>query len=65
VQDRGKFPREVHGVVDPRVHDLSPDRTVNVPGIAQEERAPAAEPVRDPMVDVISREPVHPFDVDP
>src|SRR5262245_13213170 len=65
VQDCGKLPREVHGIADAGIHALPADWTMNVGGVAQQECAPAAEPVGDSMVHAIGREPVHALDVDP
>ena len=38
---------------------------MNVGGIAEQERATLAEPIGDPMVHVVGREPVHALDPDP
>ena len=64
VHDGGELPGEVHGVADAGVHALSADRTVDVRGVAEQERAALAEPIGDPMVHAVGREPVHALDVD-
>ena len=64
VQDRGELPREVRGVADPGVHALSADRTVNVRRVTGYECMPSSKMIRDAMVHVIGREPVHVPDVD-
>ena len=43
---------------------LSTHGTVDVRGVAEQERAALPEPIGDPMVHVIGREPVHALDVD-
>src|SRR4029453_7514789 len=64
LQGRSKFPGKIHGVADAGVHTLPADRTVDMCGVTEQERASAAEPVGDSMLYVIRREPVHAFDVD-
>jgi hypothetical protein len=63
-QDGGEFPGEVHRITDAGVHALSTHGTVDVRGVADQERATLAEMIGDPMVHVIGREPVHALDVD-
>src|SRR5439155_19496445 len=60
-----QFPREIHGVADPRIHALPADGTVDVRGVADEKRPTGTETVGDAMMHAIRREPVHPRDVNP
>src|SRR5206468_9221799 len=62
VQNRGELPGEIHGVADAGIHALTTHWTVNVGGVAEQERATLAEPIGDPMVHVVGREPVHALD---
>ena len=64
MQDGGEFPGEVHRVADAGVHALSTHGTVDVRGVAEQERATFAEMIGDPMVHAVGREPVHALDVD-
>jgi hypothetical protein len=64
VQDRGKFPRQVYGISNARIHALSTDGTVNVCSVAEQKLATFPEPVGDSMMHAISRKPVHAPDVD-
>src|SRR5207253_5345322 len=62
--DGSQLPREIHGVADAGVHALSAYGTVNVCGIAEQERVVFAEMIGDSMVHIVSREPVHALNVD-
>ena len=64
MQDGGELPGQVHRVADAGVHALSADRTVDVRGVAEQERAALAEMIGDAMVHAVGREPVHALDVD-
>ena len=58
VERRLQFPGEIDGVANSGVHALPAGRTVDVGGVAEQKCAARSEPLRDPMVDAIGREPV-------
>ena len=64
VQNGGEFPGEVYSVPYAGVHTLSTHGTMDVRGVAEQERTPVAEMIGDPMVHAVRREPVHALDVD-
>ena len=63
VEDGGEFPGEIHRVADAGVHALSAHRTVDMRGVAEQERTTFAKVIGDPMVHAVGREPVHALDV--
>jgi len=64
LEDGREFPGEVHRVADAGVHALAANGAVYVRRVAEQERAPFAEMIGDPVVDAISRKPVYPRDFD-
>src|SRR5262249_20317503 len=52
-----ELPREIVGVLQTSVHALGAGRTVNVGGIAEQEAASVAEPLRSSVMDALGGEP--------
>jgi hypothetical protein len=61
-QNGCKFPGEIDGVADAGVHALAAGRAMDMRGVAEQESATLTEVLRHPMMDVISREPIHLID---
>ena len=64
MQDGRELPGQVDGISDAGVHALPADGAVDVRGVAEEEGATLLEVVRDAVVHMVRREPVHVIDLD-
>jgi len=60
--DEGKFPGQVIGILQARIHSLRAHRAVDVGRVAKQEAAAGAEPFRSAVMDAIGREPAALFE---